>query len=67
MPKYWETNFHTQKFPRSGPKAKDGEILQGLRVAQAAVTEQWPFRKKTCENHLFFIKTKKITERKYFF
>ena len=43
-----ETNFHTWEIPRSGSKAKDGEkkiirkILQGLRVAQAAVTERWP-------------------------
>ena len=44
-----ETNFHTREFPRSGSEAKDGEeekkkerkILQGLRVAQASVTERW--------------------------
>ena len=42
-----ETNFRTREIPRSGSKAKDGErkrkrILQGLRVAQAAMTERWP-------------------------
>ena len=43
-----ETNFQPWEFPQSESKAKDGErkkereILQGLRVAQAAVTERWP-------------------------
>ena len=43
-----ETNFHTQELSQSVSKAKDGEerkkrkILQGLRVAQAAVTKRWP-------------------------
>ena len=43
MPTYWgETKFQPREFPRSGSKAKGGKerkILQGLRVAQAAVTE----------------------------
>ena len=26
MPIYWETNFQPLEFPRSGSKAKDGEI-----------------------------------------
>ena len=45
-----EQLFRTREFPRSGSKAKNGEkktkreekiILQGLRVAQAAVTGRW--------------------------
>ena len=36
-----ETKFKHWEFPRSGSKAKDvKEILQGLGVAQAAVTEK---------------------------
>ena len=41
-----EKLFRTREIPRSGSKAENGEkeeeILQGLRVAQAAVTERWP-------------------------
>ena len=43
------------------------EILQGLRVAQAAVTERWPPAEKTSEKSTFFLKKIKITYRKYFF
>ena len=40
-----ETNVQPREFSRSGSKAKYGKerekILQGLGVAQAAVTERW--------------------------
>ena len=50
MPKYWVKNYFTHgRFPEGGQKQKtekerkkEREILQGLRVAQAAVTERWP-------------------------
>ena len=46
MPKYWEKQiFSLGRFPEVGQKqktAKKEEILQGLRMAQAAVTERWP-------------------------
>ena len=39
MPKYWVTN----KWVKSKKQRKKEEkILQGLRVAQAAVTKHWP-------------------------
>ena len=43
MPKYWVKNyFEHGSFPEVGQKQKTEKILQGLRVAQAAVTERWP-------------------------
>ena len=45
-----------------------GIILQGLRVAQAAVTERWPLKaEKTAEKISFFRKEIKFTPKKYFF
>ena len=38
MPKYWGKQIFTHgRFPKVGQKQKTEEILQGLRVAQAAV------------------------------
>ena len=45
---------------------KQKQILQGLRVAQAAVTERWPSR-KIARKWPFFLGQKKITQKKYFF
>ena len=43
MPKYLVNKYFTHKrFPEVGQKQKTEKILQGLRVAQAAVTERWP-------------------------
>ena len=44
MPKYvGKQIFSLGRFPEVGQKQKtEKEILQGLRVAQAAVTERWP-------------------------
>ena len=45
MPKYWVKNYFAHgSVPEVGQKQKteEKEILQGLRVAQAAVTERWP-------------------------
>ena len=48
MPKYWGENyFALGKFPEVGQNQKTEKkerekILQGLGVAQAAVTEHWP-------------------------
>ena len=51
MPKYWGKQIVPHgRFPEVGQKQKTEkkkkekkrEILQGLRVAQAAVTERWP-------------------------
>ena len=47
MPKYWGKQILAHgRFPEVGQKQKTErkrrEILQGLRVAQAAVTERWP-------------------------
>ena len=47
MPKYWGKQIFTHgRFPKVGQKQKtekkERKILQGLRVAQAAVTERWP-------------------------
>ena len=43
MPKYWVNNYFAHgSFPEVGQKQKNEKILQGLRVAQAAVTERWP-------------------------
>ena len=43
------------------------EILRGLGVAQATVTERWPWKKeKTAENQIFFRKKIKVTLKKYF-
>ena len=41
-------------------------ILQGLRVAQAAVTERWPKKvEKSLENKIFFVKKIKITQKAF--
>ena len=46
---------------------KPSKILQGLRVAQAAVTERWPEKaEKTSEKSPFFLKKIKFTKKKYF-
>ena len=43
MPKYWGGNYFAHgRFPEVGQKQKTEKILQGLRVAQTAVTERWP-------------------------
>ena len=47
MPKYWGKQiFAHGRFLEVGEKQeterKEKKILQGLRVAQAAVTERWP-------------------------
>ena len=50
MPKYWGKQIFAQgRFSEVGQKPKterkkekERKILQGLRVAQAAVTERWP-------------------------
>ena len=47
MPKYWGKQiFSLGSFPEVGQKQKaekkERKILQGLGVAQAAVTERWP-------------------------
>ena len=39
----WAKNYFAHgRFPKVGQKQKTEKILQGLRVAQAAVTERWP-------------------------
>ena len=64
-----ETNFQPREFPRRGSKAKDRkEILQGLRVAQAAVTKRWPLKvEKTLENQFFnlMVGGKDITDNNF--
>ena len=43
MPQYWLKNYFAHgRFPEVGQKQKTEKILQGLRVAKAAVTERWP-------------------------
>ena len=43
LPKYWGKQiFSLESFPEVGQKQKTEKILQGLEVAQAAVTERWP-------------------------
>ena len=43
MPKYWVKNYFAHgSFAEVGKKQKTEKILQGLRVAQVAVTERWP-------------------------
>ena len=47
MPKYWVKNYFAHgRFSEVGQKQKTEKkkkkILQGLRVAQEAVTERWP-------------------------
>ena len=66
MPKYWEKQIFTHgRFPEVGQKQKTekkerGEILQGLRVAQAAVTKCWQL-KVDARKSFFFRKKIKIT------
>ena len=44
------------------------QILQGLRVAQAAVTERWPQKaEKTSEKSPFFLKKIKFPPPQFFF
>ena len=45
------------KHPKISFRIRTKLILQGLRVAQAAVTERWPQKaEKHPKNHLFFLK-----------
>ena len=61
MPKYWGKQiFAHGRFPEVGQKQKTERILQGLLVAQEAVTERWPYKvEKTLENHFFLVKINK--------
>ena len=44
------------------------QILQGLRVAQAAVTERWPLKaEKRPKKTPFFLKKIKFTTQNFFF
>ena len=43
MPKYWGKQIISlESFPEVGQKQNTEKILQGLGVAQAAVTKCWP-------------------------
>ena len=49
-------------------KNEKKKILQGLRVAQAAVTERWPWKaEKRPKNRFFFVKNKICPPKIFFF